>query len=86
MAYLLKIMKEYRMRANDVAGIVRKIVATVINNCLECPDCSEECSLSVVQAGYGKADWEAYSIYRNGLERMIVKSPVCKRHIYLMVH
>ena len=74
------------MRANDVAGIVWKIVATVINNCLKCPDCSEECSLSVVQAGYGKADWEAYSIYRNGLERMIVKSTICKRHIYLMVH
>ena len=86
MAYLLEIMEEHRMRANDVAGIVRNIVATMINNSLECPDRSEECSLPVVQAGYGKADWKAYTIYRNGLERMIVKSPICKRHIYLMVH
>ena len=79
-------MKEHRMRANDIAGIVWKVVATVINNRLEFPDCSEKCSLSIVQAGYGKADWEAYSIYRDGLERMIVKSSIRKRHIYLMVH
>lgn len=86
MAHLLEIMKEHRMRANDVAGIVRKIVATMINNSLECPDRSEKCSLTVVQAGYGKADWKAYTIDRNGLERMIVKSPIRKRHIHLMVH
>ena len=86
MAYSLEIMEEHRMRANDVTGVVRKIVATMINNSLECPDCSEECSLPVVQAYYGKADWKAYTIYRNGLERMIVESPIRKRHIYLMVH
>ena len=86
MAYLLEIMEEHGMRANDVAGIIREIVATMINNSLECPDRSKECSLAVVQAGYGKADWKAYTIYRDGLERMIVESPIRKRHIYLMVH
>ena len=86
MAYSLEIMVEHRMRANYVAGVVRKIVATMINNSLECPDRSEECSLPVIQASYGKADWKAYTIYRNGLERMIVKSSIRKRHVYLMVH
>lgn len=41
-------MEEHRIRADDVAGVVRKVVTAVINNGLECPDGSEESGLTVV--------------------------------------
>lgn len=74
------------MRANDVARIVRKIVSTVINDCLECPDSPEQCRLTIVEASHRKTGGKSYPIDWDGLQWMIVEGAVCKRHVYIMVH
>ena len=52
MEHLLKVVKVYGMRANDVAGIVWEIVAAVIHDSLECPDRAKDCRLSIIKASY----------------------------------
>ena len=74
------------MRAHDVARIVRKIVSAVINDCLECPDSPEQSRLTVIEASHRKTGGEAYAIYWDGLQWMIVEGAVRKRHVYIMVH
>lgn len=79
-------MEEYGVRANDVARIVRKIVSTVINDCLKCPDGSKKGRLTIIEASHRKTGGEAEAIYWDGLQWMIVEGAVGKRHIYIMVH
>ncbi len=74
------------MRANDVARIVREIISTVINDCLESPNSSEKCRLTIIEASHRKTGGEANAIYRDGLQWMIVEGTIRKRHIYIMVH
>ena len=74
------------MRANEIAGVVREIVSAVINDCLECPNGPEKGRLTVIEASHGKTGGEAYAVYWDGLQWMIVEGAVCKRHVYIMVH
>ena len=74
------------MRANDIARIVGKIVSTMINHCLECPNHSEKGRLAIIEASHCKTGGEAYAIDWDGLQWMIVECTVGKRHVYIMVH
>lgn len=79
-------MKEHRVRANDIARIVGKVVATMINNGLKCPNSSKERRLSIVETGYCEADGEADHVYWDSFQRVIVESTVGVRYIDLVMH
>ncbi len=79
-------MKEHRVRADDVARIVWEVISAVINNCLECPDCSKEGRLAIVESCDGKTVREANSIDRYRLQRMVVEGTVSEWDVDIMVH
>ena len=79
-------MKKHRVRANNVARVVRKIVSAMINHCFESPDSPKYCRLPIIEAGYSEADGKAYHVYWYRLQWMIVESAVSKWDVYFMMH
>lgn len=79
-------MEQDRIGTNNVAGVVREIVPAVIYHRFERPDGAEEGRLTIVQTSKGKAEGKANAIDWNGLQRVVVKGPISKGNVDIMVH
>lgn len=55
-------MIQHRVRADDIARVVRKIIPAMINNSLERPDGAKKGSLAIVQSYDTQADGEANGV------------------------
>ena len=79
-------MVEYGIRADEIARVVGKVISTMINDCLECPNNAEEGSLAIVEPCYGQAHREEDAIDWDGFQRVVIKCAVCKRNVDIMMH
>lgn len=79
-------MEQDRIGTNNIAGVVWEIVSAVIYHRFERPNGAEESRLTIVQTSEGKAEGKADAIDWDGLQRVVVKGPVSKGNVDVMVH